>query len=58
MKPLRDIEYKDGVIYACAGQSSHPITRKYFMDRSGIRRKKTINMIAKDWHIHFADEHR
>jgi len=49
---MKEIEWKHGVLWACAGQSSQPITREYFMARSGLN-DKSINMVAKDWHIVF-----
>lgn len=49
------IEYKDGVVYVCFGESTHLVTRKYFMARSGIRSNRTIDIIVKDTHLKLLD---
>lgn len=55
MRALKEIEWKHGIIYACAGQSSQLVTKQYFKDRSGISSDKTINKIVRDWQIKFKD---
>jgi len=49
---MKEIEWKNGVIWACAGQSSQLITREHFKMRTGLN-DKSINMIAKDFNFKF-----
>ena len=51
MKPLKDIEWKQGLLYACAGESKKQVTRQYFMDRSGISNDNTLNLIERECRI-------
>jgi len=47
------IEYKDGIVYACLGESDKPITREYFKSRSGISHEMTIDRIVKNTNFKF-----
>ncbi len=53
MTALKEVEWKQGLLYACAGQSTQLVTKQYFKDRSGISNDKTVDRIARECRITF-----